>query len=334
MGKLTLGHGSGGRLTQELAGRLVAPFAEMGPPEYEDCALLSAPGIPETLATSIDGFTVTPLFFPGGSLGTLAVCGSANDLAVRAARARWLCLSLVAEEGEEEETLSRLMEQAAAICREQGIRLVAGDTKVVPRGAIDRVMMSTCAIGTLERPGHPLSSASLRPGDAILVTGPLGRHEATLAAVRYELEAEGLESDCAPLWPTLSPLLDLAGLRCMRDCTRGGLGTTLCEWAEAAGTGIEFDEEGLPLDEPTLSVADILGLDPLYLACEGTAVVAVEGPQAEEALERLSRAPGGSGARRIGRVTETHRGQVCQRTRIGGLRLVDMLQGEQLPRIC
>lgn len=328
MSSLTLGHGSGGRLTQDLIGRITAPFPRPETPELEDCALL-----PEGPAVTIDGFTVDPRVFPGGDIGKLAICGSANDLAVRGVKPLYICLSVIAEEGLEEEELAGYMQSASKVCSELGVRLVSGDTKVVPRGCVDGLFLTTCAVG-MPVPTEPLGMDRLKPGDKILVTRSIGNHGATIAACRFDLSAQGLETDCASLWGLLEPLLELKGLRCMRDSTRGGMGTVLCEWAEGTNLGIEIDEAAVPIQEGVRSVSDLLGFDPLYLACEGTAVIGVAPDEAQKALELLRSHPLGREAEIIGTVTEEHPELVGMKTLAGGMRIVDMPVGEILPRIC
>jgi hydrogenase expression/formation protein HypE len=299
----------------------------------EDCAFIG-----DDVAVSIDGFTVFPLDFPGGDIGKLAVCGSANDLAVRGVEPLFLTLSLIIEEGLDLSVLDRYMASAAQTAREGGMTLVAGDTKVVPHGAADKLFLTTCALGKkLSR--QILQTSNLREGDALILSTSPGRHGAALAAARFGLEAPGLVSDCALLWPGLKPLLDFPELRCMRDCTRGGLGTVLCEWAEASSLGIEIVETEIPSNREVESICDILGLDPLYLASEGCALVAVAPERSEECLDVLRQGPLCQtplclDASIIGRVVAPHPGMVGMRTRIGGLRYVDMPTGEILPRIC
>lgn len=328
MSSLTLGHGSGGRLTQDLIGRITSAFPRPQTPELEDCAIL-----PEGMAVTIDGFTVAPRVFPGGDIGKLAICGSANDLAVRGVKPLYICLSVIAEEGLAEDELATYMQSASRICADLGVRLVSGDTKVVPKGCVDGLFLTTCAVG-MPRPGVPLGMNNLKPGDKVLVTRSIGNHGATIAACRFDLKAEGLKTDCASLWGLLEPLLDLDGLRCMRDSTRGGMGTVLCEWAEGTGLGIEIDEASVPIQEGVQSVSDLLGFDPLYLACEGTAVIGIAPEEAEKALELLRAHPLGVEAEIIGTVTEEHPELVGLKTLAGGMRIVDMPVGEILPRIC
>ena len=294
----------------------------------EDCAFIG-----EGFAVSMDGFTVFPHDFPGGDIGKLAVCGSANDLAVRGVEPLFLTLSLIVEEGMDFDVLDRYMESAARTARDGGIKLVAGDTKVVPHGAADKIFLTTCAIGK-KASRQTLQTANLREGDVLILSTAPGRHGAALAASRFDMDAPGLTSDCALLWPALSPLLRFEGLRCMRDCTRGGVGTVLCEWAEAASVGIEIAEEAIPSHRETGAVCDILGFDPLYLASEGCALIAVALNEAEELLQVLHESPIARDAAIVGRIVADHPHMVGMKTRIGGLRYVDMPTGEILPRIC
>lgn len=329
MGKLTLGHGSGGRLTQELISEITGVFPENAKiSELEDCAFIG-----NGYAMTIDGFTVSPRTFPGGDIGELAICGSANDLAVRGVKPEYISLSVIVEEGFELQELKTYMKSAADICSRLGIKLAAGDTKVVPVGSVDGIFITTCAVGR-SVPGNPLGMTNIQPGDTILVTTSIGRHGAAVGASRFDLQAEGLTSDCAPLWEPLKELLDLEGLRSMRDCTRGGLGTVMCEWAEGRGLGIEINEEDIPISSEVQSVCDILGFDPLYLACEGCAAIAIAPEDAEEALKRLAGHHLCKEASAIGTVVEAHPALVGLRTSIGGMRIVDMPVGEMLPRIC
>ncbi|HPF85776.1 MAG TPA: hydrogenase expression/formation protein HypE [Aminivibrio sp.] len=327
---ITLGHGSGGRQSADLVSHLLESFGKRGiGPEMEDAALL-----PGGYAMTMDGFTVSPRRFPGGDIGHLCVCGCANDLAVRGASPDFLGISLVLEEGISPEEVSSYMESAASTCAELGMTLAAGDTKVVPSGAVEGMIITGCAFGQIRTP-RTLSMSSIREGDALLVTTSVGRHGAAIASARFNLPVEGLLSDCAPLWPALSPLLHLEGLRCMRDCTRGGLGTVLCEWAEASELHFSLDEDSIPVSFQVKSLCDVLGFDPLYMACEGCAALAVAPSDTEETLRILRQSPLCGDAAVIGRVSSAEpKGMVSMRTSIGGERLVDMPWGEILPRIC
>lgn len=327
---ITLGHGSGGRQSGELVSLLVNPFRTQGiGPEMEDAALL-----PGGYAMTVDGFTVSPRKFPGGDIGHLCVCGCANDLAVRGASPDFLGLSLVIEEGFSSDELAEYMGSAASTCAGLGMTLAAGDTKVVPVGGVEGVVMTGCAFGKLHG-GRTLSMSNIREGDAILVSTSIGRHGAAIAAARFNLSVDNLTSDCAPLWPAVKPLLGLDGLRCMRDCTRGGLGTVLCEWAEATGLHISMEEDAVPVSLQVRSLCDVLGFDPLYMACEGCVAIAVAPSDMDEALRLLKESPLCADAVSIGTATSGEpRGMVSMRTSIGGERLVDMPFGELLPRIC
>lgn len=318
-------------MTQQLTRRVLSHFGVLEAGfQMEDCAFIG-----DGMAVTMDGFTVSPHEFPGGDIGKLAVCGSANDLAVRGVKPLYLTLSLIIEEGLEPAELDRYMESAARTSVEGGIALVAGDTKVVPHGAVDRLFLTTCAIGKRANAAAPVLQASnLREGDVLILSTAPGQHGAALAAVRFGLSAPGLISDCALLWPSLKPLLDFSGLRCMRDCTRGGLGTVLCEWAEAASLGIEVVEAEVPARAEVHAVCDILGFDPLYLASEGCALVAVAPKDVEGCLVALRQSPLCQDAAVIGRVVSAHPRMVGMKTRVGGLRYVEMPAGEILPRIC
>jgi hydrogenase expression/formation protein HypE len=331
--KATVGHGSGGRLTQQLTQRILHCFETDSQAfrkafQMEDCAFIGG-----GMAISMDGFTVFPHEFPGGDIGKLAVCGSANDLAVRGVRPLFLTLALIIEEGLDLAELDRYMESAARAAREGGIQLVAGDTKVVPHGTADKLFVTTCAIGQRES-SHVLQASNLREGDTLILSTSPGRNGAALAAARFGLSAPGLLSDCAHLWTALRPLWGFSELRCMRDCTRGGLGTVLCEWAEASSLGIEIEEADIPSNREVDAVCDILGFDRLYLASEGCVLAAVVPQRQEECLTALRRSPMCRDAAVIGRVVAAHPAMVGMKTRIGGLRFVDMPTGEILPRIC
>lgn len=315
-------------MTAELIGRFASLFDQghlKG--ELEDCSMITS-----DMALTIDGFTVSPRVFPGGDIGKLAICGGTNDLAVRGAKPMFVAMGIIAEEGLDEEELLSYGRSAASICNELGAILAAGDTKVVPKGSVDGVFITVASIGMTS--GTPLGMSRIETGDKIAVTTSIGRHGATIGAARYDLSVEGLFSDCAALWPLLSPLSCMEGVRAMRDCTRGGLGTALCEWAESIGKGIEIEETAIPLDEPVSSVCDILGFEPLHLACEGCAIVAFHPDQEEQVTSILRSHPLGRDTVTIGTVVDRHHGMVGMRTTSGGMRVVDMPIGEVLPRIC
>lgn len=326
---ITTGEGSGGRLTSQLISSIIEKFGTSNgqAAACEDCTFIDG-----DLAVTTDGFTVSPRFFPGGDMGHLCICGSTNDLAVRGVRPQWLAMGMILEEGLPKEELFRLVESASKQCQALGVTLSAGDTKVVPKGAAEGAFFNVTAIGRSVTKEH-LGMDRLADGDALLLTTTPGRHGTVIAALRYGLDLGGLESDCAALWPLLEPILPI-GVHCMRDCTRGGLGTVLCEWAESTNLGMEIDEDSLKFHPSVTAICDILGFDPLYLASEGCALIACAQEDAGKILEKLKSHPLGKDAAIIGHVTVSHGGLVGLNTSIGGSRIIDMPVGEILPRIC
>ncbi|WP_442772746.1 hydrogenase expression/formation protein HypE [Paenirhodobacter enshiensis] len=334
--KVTLAHGGGGKAMRDLIEEVFTSVFQ--PPGMEDQARLQAEALAEPgarLAFTTDGFVVTPVEFPGGDIGTLAVCGTVNDLAVGGARPLWLSAAFIIEEGTEVALLRRIVASMAREAEAAGVRIVTGDTKVVGRGACDKVFVTTAGVGVIP-PGRDMAVARVRPGDVALVNGVLGDHGAALLAARGDLAlSTELESDCAALGHLMEAVLAAApNARAARDLTRGGLASALNEIAEAAGCGIELDETALPLRAEVTGMCELLGLDPLYLANEGRLVVFVPPEEAEAALAAMRTRPEGEGAAIIGTATPDHPGQVRMRTGFGGARIVDMLVGEQLPRIC
>lgn len=334
--KVTLAHGGGGKAMRDLIEEVFTSVFQ--PPGMEDQARLQAEALAEPgarLAFTTDGFVVTPVEFPGGDIGTLAVCGTVNDLAVGGARPLWLSAAFIIEEGTEVALLRRIVASMAREAAAAGVRIVTGDTKVVGRGACDKVFVTTAGVGVIP-PGRDMAAARVRPGDVALVNGVLGDHGAALLAARGDLAlSTELESDCAALGHLMEAVLAAApNARAARDLTRGGLASALNEIAEAAGCGIELDETALPLRAEVTGMCELLGLDPLYLANEGRLVVFVPPEEAEAALAAMRTRPEGEGAAIIGTATPDHPGQVRMRTGFGGARIVDMLVGEQLPRIC
>ena len=338
-GHIGLGHGGGGRLSQQLINTLLLPA--LGPADgvLHDAALL--PQQPGRLAFSTDSFVVRPLLFPGGDIGRLAVCGSVNDLAMAGATPVALSLALILEEGLAIATLQRVIASIRATAEACGVAVVTGDTKVVERGLADGIYINTSAIGRLEGPLtiHP---SAVRPGDAVLVSGDLGRHGLAILAARGELGlSTDLESDLAPLLAPVQALLT-AGLtpHCLRDLTRGGLASAIDEIARGAGCRIELEEPAVPLHPAVAGACALLGLDPLAMANEGRMVVLLPEPQAEAALALLRRFQ--PQARRIGTVlgplsqasTLERLHPVCLRGALGVQRPLELGSGEQLPRIC
>ncbi|MCK6470909.1 MAG: hydrogenase expression/formation protein HypE [Dehalococcoidia bacterium] len=329
-----LAHGGGGRCMRELIEGVFLPAFRSAPLEARhDSAIVSLGGA--RLALTTDSYVVHPRFFPGGDIGKLSVYGTVNDLAMAGARPAYLSAGFVLEEGLGLEELQRVvasMREAAAAC---GVELVTGDTKVVDRGKGDGLFINTTGLGLVEN-GLSLHPRAVRPGDAVLVSSDVGRHGIAVLSVREGLAFETpVESDCAPLTPLVQALLDAnLSLHCLRDATRGGLATVLNEIAVDGGVGVEVDETAIPVTDGVAGACEMLGLDPLYVACEGRMVVFLPEAEANRALAVLRAHPVGLGASRIGRVNEGPKGMVTMKTRLGGRRLLDLLSGEQLPRIC
>ncbi len=335
--RILMAHGGGGQLMQQLLDRLVQPvFDNPALSARHDSAVIDCGG--QRIAFTTDSYVVKPLFFPGGDIGKLAVCGTLNDLAMAGARPLWLSAALIIEEGLPVGDLEQILRSMAATARAAGVAIVTGDTKVVERGRGDGLFINTAGIGLIE-PGRPaIQPAAVRAGDAILVSGDLGRHGIAIMARREGLDLEtAIESDCADLSGLVLDLLDSGiEVHCLRDLTRGGLASALIEIAETAGVGMQLDEESIPVREDVAGVCELLGFDPLHVANEGRFAALVPGDQAERALARLRQHPLGAGTARIGRVTGTAQAAapVHVRTRYGTERLLLRLSGEQLPRIC
>jgi len=329
-----LAHGGGGKLTNQLIERIFLPAFACGPlAARHDGAALEVNG--QRLAFTTDSYVVRPLVFPGGDIGDLAVNGTVNDLAMCGARPLYLSAGFILEEGLPLETLRRVVESMRAAAEKAGVQLVTGDTKVVDKGKGDGIFVNTAGIGVIEA-GAQIGPAAVRAGDTILLSGDVGAHGVAILSVREGLEfAAPVESDTAPLWAPVEALLQ-AGVRvhCLRDLTRGGLASALNEIAAAGGVGMEISEGAVPVREAVRGACEILGLDPLYVANEGRFAAMVAAEDAGRALELLRGFPVCAGAARIGAVTDAHDGMVTLESRIGGRRVLDMLSGEQLPRIC
>lgn len=333
--RVLMAHGGGGRLMHDLIGRMfLGAFGSPDASAPHDAAVLPVPG--GRLAFTTDSYVVRPLFFPGGDVGSLAVHGTVNDLAMAGARPLALSAAFVIEEGLPMETLWRVTASMQAAAVAAGVGIVTGDTKVVDKGKGDGLFVNTAGIGWLD---HELAIApgSVRAGDSILLSGDLGRHGMAVMAVREGLEFEStIESDSAPL---AAPVLDLVGsgvaVRCLRDTTRGGLTAALNEIAEGAGVRIRVREGAVPVRADVRSACEVLGLDPMQVACEGRFVAFVDAADEERALAILRRHPVAAGAAAIGRVAGAHPGgQVVLECTLGAARLLDLPAGEQLPRIC
>lgn len=333
---ITLAHGSGGRLTAQLIDELFRPVLQSpGLEQQHDGARLDLGGA--RLAFSTDSYVVRPLFFPGGDIGELAVTGTANDLAMCGARPRYLSCGLILEEGLPMETLVRVVRSLKRAADQAGVEIACGDTKVVERGKGDGLYINTAGIGLIEH-AQTLAPAALQPGDAILLSGDLGRHGLAVLAARESLGFEPpLRSDCAPLWPLVQALLDGGvTLRCLRDLTRGGLAEALCELAEVSGLTLSIEEAAASVSDEVQGACAVLGLDPLYLACEGRCIAVVPEAQADLALRLWRAQPFAAGATRLGRVLREHElsGAVVCRGPFGQERPLDRLSTDPLPRIC
>jgi hydrogenase expression/formation protein HypE len=333
--RITMAHGAGGKATQTLIEGLFTPaFASPALEAMGDAAMVTAGGT--DLALTTDSFVVKPIRFPGGSIGELAVNGTVNDLAVAGARPVAITLAMVLEEGLDADALRAEVEAIAAAAAEAGVEVVAGDTKVVERGHADAMYLTTTGLGVRD-PRAALSPDALRPGDRLLVSGPVGAHGMAIMLARGEFELDApIESDTRSLWPMVDALLDAGGgdLRCLRDATRGGVASVLNELARASGVAMIVREAAVPVAPAVRGAAEILGIDPLYIANEGVLVAAVAPEGAEAVLEAMRAAPGGEGAAEIGEVRTEPPGMVLVETAFGGKRVMDQLVGDPLPRIC
>ena len=333
--RVMLGHGSGGRMSAELMARVFVPGLGLDAnAPLEDAATLALDG-GARIAVTTDSFVVHPIFFPGGDIGRLAVAGTVNDLAVGGAEPRWITAAFVLEEGFPIVDLQRVVASMRQACREAEVTLVTGDTKVVERGKGDGVFITTTGIGVVPA-GRALSIAAARPGDKIVVSGPLGDHGVAIMSVRDGIELEmALTSDVAPVIGLVRALLAaVPSVRCMRDPTRGGLASTLTELAEASRVGVRLDERALPFRDAVRAACELWGLDPLHMASEGRVMACVPAADADRALAALRGHPLGTGAAIVGECVAEHAGMVTLASRAGGERIVSMLAGEPLPRIC
>lgn len=287
------------------------------------------------LAFSTDSYVVRPLFFPGSDIGAMAVNGTVNDLAMCGARPRWLSAGFIIEEGLPMETLWRVVQSMQRAAAEAGVQIVTGDTKVVDKGKGDGLFINTAGVGVIET-DRDIRPAAVQPGDAVVLSGDVGRHGMAVMSVREGLEFESpIESDCAPLAAMVKGLLQAGvAVHCLRDLTRGGLASALNEIAETARVQVDIDEAAVPVDDAVRGACEILGFDPLYVANEGRMVAFVEPGDAERAVEIMRRHAPGATACRIGGVKTDMPGRVTLRSRIGASRILDLLSGEQLPRIC
>ncbi len=332
--RVLMAHGGGGRLTHQLISRMfMTAFRNPLLEPMHDSSVFEVGG--RRLAFTTDSYVVRPLFFPGGDLGSLAIHGTVNDLAMSGARPLYLSAAFIIEEGLPMETLWKIVSSMQQAAQAAGVQIITGDTKVVDKGKGDNLFINTAGVGLLE---HSLTIApqSVRPGDAILVNGDLGRHGMAIMAVREGLQFDSaIESDSAPL---AEAVLDLVRssieIHCLRDLTRGGLGSVLNEIAEGANLTPLVEENLIPVREDVRGACEILGLDPLHVACEGRFAAFVPERDADRAVAILRKHPASVGACRIGKVTGQHTPQVLLKSTLGTQRILDMLSGEQLPRIC
>lgn len=334
--RVTMAHGGGGKAMRDLIEEVFTNVFQ--PPGDEDQARLSNTAMAEPgarLAFTTDSFVVSPPVFPGGDIGKIAVCGTVNDLAVGGAKPLWLSAAFIIEEGCEFALLHQIVASMQAEAEKAGVRIVTGDTKVVERGAADKVFVTTSGIGVIP-PGRDIRAENIQPGDVAIVNGVLGDHGATILAARGDMAlSTNIQSDCQSLNGLVEAVLAVApNTRAARDATRGGLASALNELAEAAGVSIEISETALPLRPEVKGVCEVLGLDPLYLANEGTLVMFVPEAEAAAALAAMRATPAGERAAIIGQAKSGRGGHVTMKTLFGGQRLVDTLVGEQLPRIC
>ncbi|WP_163836484.1 hydrogenase expression/formation protein HypE [Spartinivicinus ruber] len=339
---ITLAHGAGGQAMQQLIDEVfLSVFDDNSPLQgqpKEDQARFSLAELTvqgDRLAFTTDSFVVTPLIFPGGDIGKLAVCGTVNDLAVGGAKPLYLSAGFILEEGIELKLLETIASSMAKTAQQAGVRIVTGDTKVVERGMADQVFINTSGVGVIPS-GIQVNVSAAQPGDKILVNGSIGDHGATVMLARENLGLYSeLHSDCAPLSLLVQPLLaQYPQIRYMRDATRGGLGVVLNEIAKASQVTIELFEAELPIRPQTQAICEILGLEPLFLANEGMAAFVVPAQQAEQALKLMQSHPLGQQARLVGQVTEASQGMVYLSTAYGGKRMLETPHGVQLPRIC
>ena len=336
---ITMAHGGGGRAMRELIERLIVPaFANPLLAGLEDQARIDLRGLAEIgdrLAFTTDSYVVSPLFFAGGDIGTLAICGTVNDLAMSGAQPLFLSCGLIIEEGFATADLERVLASMAALARRCGVHVVTGDTKVVNRGAADRLFINTAGIGVIAA-GVNIAATRARPGDVLIVNGTLGDHGVAILVARNELDLHAdIPSDCQPLHGLVQTMLAACpDIHCLRDATRGGLATVLNEFAASSHVGMRLDESSLPLKPEVRGACEMLGLDVLYMANEGKLVAVVPRSHAEPVLAAMRAHPAGRDAAIVGEVLAEPAGHVILNTLFGGERVVDMLVGEQLPRIC
>ncbi len=331
--KILLAHGSGGKLSQDLVKQNFVPlFDNTFLNKLDDSAVFEFKG---RLAFTTDSYVVNPIFFPGGDIGKLAVCGTVNDLSMSGAVPKYLSIALIIEEGLLMSDLRRVIASIKKAAQEAGVKVVTGDTKVVNKGGADRLFINSAGVGVVPS-GVDISGSNARVGDKVILSGSIGDHGIAVISQREGLQfSSSVTSDCAPLNKLVAAMLDSGvEIRCLRDPTRGGLASTLNEFAESSRVGIRIEEASVPVHESVQAACELLGFDPLYVANEGKLVAVVAANGAEKVVEAMRRNKYGKEAAIIGEVVSEHPGRVVMKTRMGASRIVDMLVGEQLPRIC
>ncbi len=330
--KILLSHGSGGVAMSSLIKELMLDkFDNPTLRRLTDSAVLQSSG-EKNLCFTTDSYVVNPLFFPGGDIGTLAINGTVNDLSVMGAKPLYISCSFILEEGLNMEILDKITTSMAKAARRARIQIVTGDTKVVEKGSADKVFINTSGVGILQK-NLILSKNRIKPGDKIIINGEIGTHGLAVMSKRENFKTN-IKSDCAPLWALIESMLSVGGIKFMRDPTRGGVATVLCEIADNSGFGIKIDEKKLPIHENVSSFSEILGLDPLYIANEGKVIALVTKDKAGSVLSNMKKHTLGKESSIIGEITKENKGKVVLETIIGGERIVDRLVGDQLPRIC
>jgi hydrogenase expression/formation protein HypE len=330
--KILLAHGSGGKLSHDLIESFLPMFDNKLLNKLDDSAVFELGG---RLAFTTDSYVVSPIFFPGGDIGRLAVCGTVNDLAMSGASPLYLSLSLIIEEGLPMADLQKVMASVRKAIEEAGVNVVTGDTKVVNRGSADKLFINTSGIGVVPL-GVDISGSGAKPGDSIILSGTIGDHGIAVVSRREGLEfSSPVESDCAPLHRLVADMLQVSDrIHCLRDPTRGGLASTLNELARQSGVGMRIEEDKVPVREGVHAACELLGFDPLYVANEGKLVAVVPEDKAPKVVDIMHKNPYGKQAAIIGEVITEHPGRVVMKTSLGASRIIDMLVGELLPRIC
>jgi hydrogenase expression/formation protein HypE len=331
--RILLAHGSGSKLSHDLIDKiLVPPINNTILSRMDDSAVFELSG---KLAFTTDSYVVNPIFFPGGNIGRLAVCGTVNDLSMSGAKPLYISLALIIEEGLELDDLRKVIESVRETADEAGVQIVTGDTKVVNHGKADRLFINTAGIGLISE-GLDISGSNAKPGDKIILSGGIGEHGIAVMSQREGLQFKvPVSSDCAPLNRLVKEMLDVSrNIHSLRDPTRGGLATTLNEFAKQSGVGINIEEANISVHDGVRGACELLGLDPLFIANEGKLVAAVAPGDAEQVLSAMKKNVYAPQATIIGEVTDSHKGRVVMKTRIGSSRIIDMPTGEILPRIC